>query len=293
MLWPNWWRAASVEAALVDPQVEAVAIATPPRSHADLARIALSNGKHVFVEKPITMNAAEGAELVEIAEKAGLRLMVGHILRYHAAFRALQAFLASGRIGAIRHISCLRLGFGAIRRFEDVIWCLAPHDLSMILALTGEMPAGIEASAVPILRPNIADMAEIGLVFPSGVTAKVSVSWLNPFKEHRMTVIGEKGMAVFEDSAADPQRKLRHYPHDIDWSSGAPRAAPAQAYEPIAYEPAEPLKAECRHFLDCVRTGVAPLTDGQEALRIMRIMEVARDKAYANLPLAQSAPTAN
>jgi UDP-2-acetamido-3-amino-2,3-dideoxy-glucuronate N-acetyltransferase len=133
-------------------------------------------------------------------------------------------------------------------------------------------------------------MAEIGLVFPSGATAKVSVSWLNPFKEHRMTVIGEKGMAVFEDSAGDPPRKLRHYPHDIDWSSGAPRAAPAQAYEPIAYEPAEPLKAECRHFLDCVRTGVAPLTDGQEALRIMRIMEVARDKAYANLPQSQPAP---
>jgi predicted dehydrogenase/acetyltransferase-like isoleucine patch superfamily enzyme len=268
-------RALTLEEALEDGTIDGFVIAAPAAAHHGLASQALENGKHVYVEKPLALSVRDGKELVQLAARMNRTLMVGHLLQYHPAFVALKSFVASGAIGRVRYIYSNRLSYGILRREEDVLWSFAPHDISMILGLVNEEPHVVNGFGAPMLHSQIADSCQIQMSFPSGVQAHVYCSWLHPFKEQRLVVVGERGMAVFEDSAKNPADKLKHYAHTIEWSNGAPRAVKAAEENGVSipFEPANPLKDECQHFLDCVGNGQAPRTDGAEGLRVLSVLE--------------------
>ncbi len=269
------------ESALTDASINGIAIAAPAHLHFDLVKRALLAGKHVFVEKPITLKSSEAQELIALAQHQNLRLMVGHLLQYHPAFLKLKEIVQSGTLGKIQYLYSNRLSLGKIRQEEDVLWSFAPHDLSMILALAGEAPAHVSAFGAQALQPDIADFAQVHLEFPSGLKGHVFVSWLHPFKEQKLVVVGEKGMVVFEDSHADRAQKLMFYPHQVGWKNGALEPVKGDG-APIDYENSEPLRNECQHFLDCIANGTTPRTDGQEGLRVLDVLT----KASAMLNVA-------
>jgi UDP-2-acetamido-3-amino-2,3-dideoxy-glucuronate N-acetyltransferase len=256
--------------ALRSATLDAVAIAAPAALHAQLARAALEAGKHVFVEKPLALDVAEAEELVALAERRDLRLMVGHLLQYHPAFVKLRQLVGDGALGRLQYIYSNRLNLGKLRREEDILWSFAPHDISMLLSLVGTEPALVTAEGAYHLHRQIADVTTTHLGFPGGEQAHIFVSWLHPFKEQKLVAIGDRAMAVFDDG--EPwARKLLLYPHRIEWRELVPVAQRAEA-EPIAIEEDEPLRRECRHFLDCVASGARPLTDGREGIRVLRVL---------------------
>jgi predicted dehydrogenase/acetyltransferase-like isoleucine patch superfamily enzyme len=278
--------ASSLEAVLADAAIDALAVAAPSALHFDLARRALEAGKHVLVEKPLALRLDEAEALNRLAERLDRRLMVGHLMQYHPAFLELRQQLREGRLGTVQYLYSHRLNLGTIRREEDVLWSLAPHDVSMILALLGAEPDGVAAAGGGHLQPALADAATTHLTFPGGERAHVFVSWLHPFKEHRLVVVGSEGMAVLDDGQPW-ERKLVLYPHRVAWRDGRPSPIAAAA-QPVALGAAEPLKLECLHFLDCVRTGARPRTDGQEGLRVLRVLA----RASEALAAASGAPAA-
>ncbi len=259
-----------LEAVLADPVLAAVAIAAPAVLHYQLARRAIAANKHVFIEKPLALDVADAEELCRLAQAADRRLMVGHLLQYHPAFVELRKLVRGGALGRLHYLYSNRLNLGKIRREEDILWSFAPHDLSMILSLVGHEPSEITATGGYYLHKAIADVTTTQMVFPGGEQAHVFVSWLHPFKEQKLVVIGDRAMAVFDD-AESWERKLLLYPHRIDWRDSMPVPHRAEA-DPVALEPAEPLRAECQHFLDCVATGDRPRTDGEEGLRVLRVL---------------------
>jgi UDP-2-acetamido-3-amino-2,3-dideoxy-glucuronate N-acetyltransferase len=263
-------RALGFEAALNDPTIQAVAIATPASNHYASAKAALEAGKHVFVEKPLSLRVEEADELCALAERLDLRLMVGHLLQYHAAFLKLRQIVREGKLGRLQYIYSNRLNLGKIRREEDILWSFAPHDLSMVLALVGSEPASVRAVGGYYLNDAIADVTTTHLSFPGGEQAHVFVSWLHPYKEQRLVVVGSEAMAVFDDGESWA-RKLLLYPHKVEWKDNRPMPSKADAV-PVAVEQAEPLRQECLHFIDCVRTGARPRTDGREGLGVLRVL---------------------
>ena len=267
---------------LADDGIDAVAIAAPAAAHGALVAAALGAGKHVFVEKPLCLDIAEGWTRSRKADAAGRVLMVGHLLLYHPAFQALRAMVAEGGIGDIRYIYANRLSLGQIRRVENALWSFAPHDVSMILSLVGEMPARIMASGGTYLSPEVADTTLSHLSFSDGVQAHIFVSWLHPYKDHRMVVVGSDGMLVFDDvkQGAD---KLLHYPHGVAWRDGLPDIDRAEAHA-VAYEEEEPLTRECAHFLDCVATGATPLSDANEGLRVLGVLDACQRSLVTGEP---------
>lgn len=271
---------------IASPSVDAVVIATPAASHASLAIAALTAGKHVFVEKPLCLDLAEGQRLKSFAEKYGLTLMVGHLLLYHPAFRALSAVVRGGQLGQLRYVYSNRLSLGKIRREENALWSFAPHDISMILNLVGSLPTSVLTSGASYLRDTVADTTLSHLKFTDGVQAHVFVSWLHPYKEHRLVVIGKDGMAVFDDSQ-DGERKLLRYSHNVSWMGDLPTINKADAV-PISYDPAEPLALECQHFLDCISQGRRPLSDAVEALDVLAVLNACQ----TSLMTGQSMPLA-
>lgn len=260
---------------LADATIEALVIATPAETHAKLVGAALRADKHVFVEKPLALTLAEGQELCELAAAQGRTLMVGHLLQYHPAFLAFCDLVGKGRLGKLQYLYSNRLNLGKVRREENILWSFAPHDISMILRLVNEEPVEIQAVGANYLHEHIADVTTTHLTFPSGVEAHIFVSWLHPYKEQKLVVVGEKGMAVFDDGQPWEQ-KLRVYPHRIEWVEGLPSPSKADA-EPIAITADEPLKRECAHFLECVLNGKTPRTDGREGLRVLRVLEAAQN----------------
>ena len=258
--------------------IHAVVIATPAETHFTLAREALLAGKHVLVEKPIALNVKEGQILVELAEKNGLNLMVGHILQYHTAIVKLKHLIDSGELGKIRYLYSNRLNIGKIRAEENILWSFAPHDISVILMLLGEMPETIYASGGTYLQQQIPDTTLTIMDFPSGVKAHIFVSWLHPFKEQKLVVVGDEKMAVFDDVSNE---KLMLYPHKIQWLERIPVASKAEA-DAVPVETVEPLKAECQHFLECITSGKRPLTDGREGLRVLQILEASQESLDQN-----------
>ena len=269
----------SFDAVLADPDCEAVAIVSPAALHGDHVRRALLAGKLVFVEKPLALRLFEGRALVKLARDRGRILMVGHLLRYHPIVVALVEQVKAGRLGAIKHVYSRRFGLGKIRTEEDVIWSFAPHDISMILALVGESPTYVSGEATSIVTKGIADIANIHLGFASGLTARISVSWLNPTKEQRAVVIGSSAHAVFDDTLPWEQ-KLQIYDHRIEHSNSAPSVTRAEPVLP-AVPKGEPLREELAHFLNCIATGRQPLTDGVEALGVLSVLEQAAKSVHA------------
>ncbi|MCP4112175.1 MAG: Gfo/Idh/MocA family oxidoreductase [Desulfobacteraceae bacterium] len=255
---------------LIREDIRGIVIAAPAETHYTLAREALLAGKHVFVEKPMALREEEGEELIALAHEKDRILMVGHLMQYHPVFVRLRELAGSGELGRINYIYSHRLNLGKIRREENILWSFAPHDISMILCLTGEEPEKVFATGGNYLHRKIADVTTTHLEFPSGLRAHIFVSWLHPFKEQKLVLVGDRKMAVFDDTQAWPE-KLLLYPHQIRWQNNIPvpdRAEPEQLDIPES----EPLRAECEHFLHCISTGARPVTDGNEGLSVLKIL---------------------
>lgn len=254
---------------LSDKTVDVVVLASPAAAHESMAREALLAGKDVFVEKPLALSSAAGEKLASLAEEKDRILMVGHLLRYHPAVVKLKEMVDEGELGKIQYIYSNRLNLGKIRVEENILWSFAPHDISVILALLEEMPTGAHAQGGNYLHHDVADATVSLLSFRSGVRAHIFVSWLHPFKEQRLVVVGDRQMAVFSDTERD---KLVVYPHSITWKRRSPVPEPADAIS-VDFDDTEPLQLECQHLLECVATRRPPLTDGWEGVRVLRVLE--------------------
>ncbi|MCX7704814.1 MAG: Gfo/Idh/MocA family oxidoreductase [bacterium] len=253
--------------------IDAIVIATPASTHYSIAKIAIRNGKHVFCEKPLALTEKEGTEIVEMADKNGIVLMVGHILHYHPAIVKLKEILQHNVLGEIQYIYSHRTNMGRIRHEENILWSFAPHDISLILSITGCLPINVCAHGGIFLPHNVEDVTLTFLTFPGKIKAHIFVSWLNPFKEQKFVVVGDKKMAVFDDT--EPDKKLVLYQHKISWNNSAvPVIEKAQA-EILEVKKTEPLKEEAKHFLKCIREGNRPLTDGREGLNVLKVLEMA------------------
>ncbi|GLQ21985.1 hypothetical protein GCM10007854_29400 [Algimonas porphyrae] len=250
--------------------IDGVVIAAPAEYHAQLAIEAATAGKHVYVEKPIALNEDDALAMIKATKDADRILMVGHLLQYHPVFVALREKVRAGDLGKLRYAYSHRLSTGKFRVEEDAFWSLAPHDVSMLLALFDEAPSHVRQSGLDFVTDGIADETRLDMVFPSGGRAHVFASWLHPFKEQRLVVVGENAMAVFDD-VKPWDEKLALYRHVIDTSGPVPVPHKADV-EYVSVPPGEPLKSECQHFLDCIANGDTPFTDGEEALRVLRVM---------------------
>ncbi|MCU0493650.1 MAG: Gfo/Idh/MocA family oxidoreductase, partial [Chloroflexaceae bacterium] len=252
-------------------------IATPASMHFTLAERALAAGKDVFVEKPLALTAAEGAQLVELAQQRGRLLMVGHVLEYHPAVLRLRDMLASGELGNLYYLYSNRLNLGQVRREENILWSFAPHDIAVILRLVGELPLEVSASGGSYLQPGIADVTVTHLRFASGVRAHIHVSWLHPFKEQRLVLVGSRRMASFDDVA----KTLLRYDQRVEFAAGAPLPVRAAA-ESIAFAADEPLREECKAFLESLASRRPPLTDGASGLRVLQVLQAAQQSLQQN-----------
>lgn len=268
--YPDVRVSADLEEILADDRTTAVVVATPAELHHAHAGAALRAGKDVLVEKPLALKYAQGLELVRLAEAEGRILMVGHVLEYHPGITALRRLIDDGELGDLWYLYSNRLNLGRVRREENILWSFAPHDVSVILRLVGSEPREIRATGSTHLQDGIVDVTTTNLGFGDNVNAHIFVSWLHPFKEQKLVVIGEEKMAVFDDTVRDGKLKL----HDkgIDWHDGAPVAR--HTSETTLYlSDDEPLQLECAHFLQCIEERTPPLTDGESGLRVLRVLE--------------------
>ncbi|PYP89626.1 MAG: oxidoreductase [Blastocatellia bacterium AA13] len=269
---------------LTDQAVHGVVIATPAETHYRMARAALEAGKDVLVEKPLTLDISDGEALVNLAEKRKAILMVGHLLEYHPGVIRLRELIASGELGELRYIYSTRLNLGKVRREENILWSFAPHDIAIILRLVGAWPSSVSASGGTYLQANIADVTITNIEFPSGIRAHIFVSWLHPYKEQKLVVIGSKRMAVFDDVRKED--KLVVYDQGVDFINGEPIA---RKNNPVAetLEQLEPLREQSLRFLKCIQTREQPLTDGLSGLRVLRVLDAAeRSLAYRGQPIS-------
>lgn len=255
---------------LKDSNIKAIAISTPASTHYALATQAINADKDVFVEKPIALHYREGEKLVSLANKKSKILMVGHLLAYHSAVIKLKEMINKGKLGKINYIYSNRLNLGKFRTEENILWSFAPHDISIILNLLEEMPDKVAAHGGNYLNQNITDVTVTNLDFPSGTKAHIFVSWLHPYKEQKLIVIGDKRMVMFDDT--NPDEKLFLFNHKVDWIDRIPVPHPEQA-KPISIEEKEPLKNECQHFIKCIENRKTPFTDGIEGLRVLKVLE--------------------
>ncbi|MDA7585493.1 Gfo/Idh/MocA family oxidoreductase [Luminiphilus sp.] len=258
---------------LADPAIEGIVLAVPAPLHAPMAVEAMNAGKHVYVEKPLAMNKTEAESMIVASEKNNVRLMVGHLLQYHPVFMAVRSLVESGELGPLSYVYSNRLSFGKVRSEEDVIWSFAPHDISMILSLAGTEPSVVRTEASCMLQADIADTATVHMEFKTGLKAHVSVSWLHPFKEQILVVVGQDGMAVFDDTRPWNE-KLALYRHVVKTTTGAPHLEKAEV-EYREVPESEPLRNECQHFLNVVSSNIVPLTDGDEGLRVLKVLSAA------------------
>ena len=263
----------SLDDLLVDPQLDAIVLATPVPTHASLATRVLEAGKHCFVEKPLAQSVAEGQRAVEAARTSGRVLMVGHLLEYHPGLERLSDLARSGELGEVLYIYGNRLNLGKLRADENALWSLGAHDVSVVLRLAGEEPIHCQAFGESYMREGVEDVVFCYMRFPSGLAAHLHLSWLDPHKERRFTVVGTKRMATFDDMALE--QKLSVYDKGFDQSFegyGEYIARSGDVWSPqISNE--EPLRIECRHFLERVRDGAPPRSDGASGLRVVRVLE--------------------
>lgn len=265
--------------------ITAIAIASPAITHYEYVKKALLAGKDVFVEKPLALTVREGEELVRLAEKDNRVLMVGHILQYHPAVIKLKELISTGQLGKIQYIYSNRLNIGKLRTEENILWSFAPHDISVMLMLIDEEPLNVSAFGGDYLNRGIYDTTLTTLDFKNGIKGHIFVSWIHPYKEQKLIVVGSKAMVVFDDVSKE---KLFLYPHTIEWRNGKIPIAQKADYQVIPVESGEPLKMELSHFAECVMQRKKPITDGTEGLRILKILESA-EKSIADLKLNHSA----
>lgn len=282
---------ADLSEVLADESVTAVAVATPVSTHAALAELTLASGRHCFVEKPLACDVASAERLVALAAEQQRVLVVGHLLAYHPALVALKELCDSGELGETRYMYSQRLNLGRLRADENALWSLGAHDVSAILALTGALPAQVSARGESYVRDGVEDVVFAHLGFAGGLTAHVHVSWLDPRKERRLTVVGSRRMATFDDMEAE--RTLTVYDKGFDpdaVTEGDYVARSGEQHSP-AISRREPLRIELEHFLECVDGGAEPRTGGREGLQVVRVLAALQESLDANgatVPLAAS-----
>lgn len=272
---------------LWDSNVDAVVIAAPAAQHFSLAETALNAGKHVFVEKPLSLDLQEARTLCALAKERKLTLMVGHLLQYHPAFLELKRLVSKGDLGRLQYIYSNRLNLGKFRNEENILWSFAPHDISMILGLADGVPDTVYATGACHLNPDIQDVTTTHLSFKNGIQAHIFVSWLHPFKEQKLVVVGDRGMAVFDDGLSWGE-KLQIYPHQVSWVDGLPQPEKAELIN-VPLDVSEPLKLECEHFISCVSQNKTPRTDGEEGLRVLQVLNAAQRSLQTKASVALSA----
>jgi len=276
-LYPRVKIANNLTEILRDGSIEGIVVATPAESHYEIAKEALLAGKDVFVEKPLALRVKEGKDLVTLAEEREKILMVGHLLEYHPGIIKLKEMISAGELGKINYIHSTRLNLGKFRTEENILWSFAPHDISVILLLLGEMPKEVSAHGGSYLNQGVADVTMTTMDFSSGVKSHIFVSWLHPYKEQKLVIVGDRKMAVFDDVA--PKDKLLLFSHRIDWIDRVPvpRKEDAQV---VDFEMEEPLKVECRHFLHCVQNRKRPKTGGENGLRVLEILNLCQQSLH-------------
>lgn len=257
--------------------IDAVMLATPAETHHDLALRVLSAGKHVFCEKPLATTYSDGLAMVQAAEEANRTLMVGHVLEYHPGIERLCSLIGEGALGKVRYIYSNRLSLGKVRREENALWSFAPHDIAVILRIVGDLPFQVVACGGSYVQPNIADVTVTQLLFDNGVRAHIFVSWLHPFKEQRLVVVGSHKMASFDDVS----KQLVLYDQRVDVANGEPLPIKGEGQR-IDYSDEEPLRRECQAFLDAVQSGQSPRTDGPSGLRVLKVLQAAQRSLVTN-----------
>jgi predicted dehydrogenase len=262
---------------LGDPELDAIVVTASAAVHYRLAKAALERGKHVFVEKPLALNVVEAQELVALAGARDCRLMVGHLLLYHPAVQQLKTYIDRGELGDLRYIYSQRLNLGQVRRDENAMWSLAPHDVSVALYLLDQEPVAVSAQGRDFLRTGIDDLVFLTIRFANGSLAHCHVSWLDPHKVRRFTVVGSQKMAVFDDMA--PREKLRIFDQGVDFPDVTYSDLHTLRFGDI-YIPRidmrEPLSLECQHFITCIEEARRPLTDGENGLAVLRVLAAAQ-----------------
>lgn len=259
---------------LFNPEINGVIISTPAVTHYNLAKESLLAGKDVFVEKPLALKVKEAEELINTAERKNLILMVGHILHYHPAVQELKKLINENELGTIQYVYSNRLNIGRIRHEENILWSFAPHDISLLLSIAGQMPEKVVSFGGIYLPHNVEDVTLTHFSFSNGIEAHIFVSWLNPFKEQKFVVIGNEKMAVFDDTKKD--EKLIIYSHKINWSEREIPTIEKAEGKVVKLENKEPLKEEAMQFLESIEERKKPLTDGKEGLKVLEVLEMAQ-----------------
>jgi predicted dehydrogenase len=265
---------------LYDPQIQAIVIAAPAKMHHDMAKRAILHGKHVFVEKPLTLDIAHAEELVYLVQQNGTRLMVGHLMEYHPAVEKLRAMIQDGELGDIYYLYSQRVNLGKIRKDENALWSFAPHDISIIMYLLESEPESVSARGQAYLQDGIEDVVFVNLLFPGKVMAQIQLSWLDPHKIRRTTIVGSDKMAVFDDM--EPTEMIRIYDKGVEnnakYDSFGESLSLRFGDVRIPYiKMVEPLRVECRHFIDCISNGKQPRSDVLDGLRIVKILQAAQE----------------
>ena len=272
---PSARTTADLQDLLEEPKLDAIVLATPVPTHSELAVRVADAGKHCFVEKPLATTAADAEQAVEAATRAGKILMVGHLLEYHPAVERLKELIDGNELGDLYYVYGNRLNLGQLRADENALWSLGAHDVSVVLALIGEEPVECLAHGSSFVRAGVEDVVFCYLQFPSGAVAHLHLSWLDPHKERRLTVVGSKRMATFDDMQIEG--KLTVYDKGFDEDARSPSGTRYSARSGDIYSPRvpnlEPLRLECEHFIECVRTGATPRSDGHSGLRVVRVLE--------------------
>lgn len=260
-----------IEETLGDPSIHAIALATPAETHATLAIRAMESGKDVFVEKPMALTLGDAEKMRDVATREGRILMVGHLLEYHPAVLKLRELVNGNALGGINYIYSNRLNFGKVRTEENALWSFAPHDVAVILRLFGESPIEVSATGGSYLTKGLADVTVSNLRFSNECRAHIFVSWLHPFKEQRLVVVGDQKMVIFNDLAPFGE-KLLLYPNSVEFEDKLPvlRKEDAQFIE---HDEIEPLREECQHFLACISTRNQPLTDAASGIENLKVLE--------------------
>ena len=277
----------SLDAVIEDPAIDGVVVATPAETHFGIASRLLEAGKDVFVEKPLVLRCEDAERLMAVAEQRQRILMVGHLLEFHPAITRLQELIEAGGLGRVEYIYSNRLNLGKIRREENALWSFAPHDISVILLLLKKLPIQVTATGGAYLQPNIADVTISTMLFDRGVRAHLFVSWLHPYKEQKLIVIGERRIAEFDD--VSKTNKLQIYERKINLVDGQ-FIVEKPAAQAIVLPAGEPLTIECQHFLDCIETRCQPKTDGADAWRVLKVLEASQRSLNMNGETVQLEP---
>ncbi len=270
--------------------VDAVVIATQPASHLALAKEAMEKGKHVFVEKPLTLSARDAEILFETSVRTKKILMVGHLLRYHPAVRLLKSYIDSGELGEVLYVYSTRVNLGKVRHDENALWSFAPHDIAVILHLIDARPVSVSAVGQCYLRPDVEDVVFLTILFERQRMAHVHVSWLDPHKIRKLTIVGKRKMAVFDDMEAS--EKVRIYDKGVDYSPDYRSYAEAVSLRVgdiliPKVDMKEPLRIECEHFIECITQGKPPLTGAEEGVAVVKVLESAQKSLSASGALVE------